>query len=37
MFLLAGAMLLACSIYLAVPSVASLLTIRFIGESSENA
>ncbi len=36
LFLLAGAMLLACAVYIAIPSVASLLTIRFIGESSEN-
>jgi hypothetical protein len=36
MFLLAGVMLLACSVYIAIPSVGSLLTVRFIGESSEN-
>ena len=36
MFLLAGAMLLACSVYIAIPSVGTLLTVRFIGESSEN-
>ena len=36
MFLLAGAMLLACAVYIAIPSVASLLTLRFIGESPEN-
>ncbi len=37
MFLLAGAMLLACAVYIGIPSVASLLTVRFIGESPENA
>ncbi|MGA7192883.1 MAG: MFS transporter [Anaerolineales bacterium] len=36
MFLLAGAMLLACSVYLAIPSVGALLSVRFIGESPEN-
>jgi hypothetical protein len=36
MFLLAGAMLFACAIYLAIPSISSLLAVRFIGESSEN-
>jgi hypothetical protein len=35
MFLLASAMLLACAVYIGVPSVASLLTVRFIGESPE--
>ena len=36
MFLLASAMLLACAVYIGVPSVASLLSVRFIGESPEN-
>ena len=36
MFLLAGAMLLACAVYIGIPSVASLLTVRFLGESPEN-
>ncbi|HEY9153149.1 MAG TPA: MFS transporter [Anaerolineales bacterium] len=36
MFILAAAMLLACAVYIAIPSVAYLLTVRFIGESSEN-
>jgi len=36
MFLLAGAMLLACAVYIAIPSVGSLLAVRFIGESSED-
>jgi len=36
MFLLASAMLLACAVYIGIPSMASLLTVRFIGESPEN-
>jgi len=36
MFLLAGAMLLACAVYIGIPSVASVLTVRFLGESLEN-
>jgi MFS family permease len=37
LFLLAGVMLLACAVYIAIPSVGSLLAVRFIGESSEDA
>ncbi len=36
MFLLAGAMLLACAVYIGIPSVASLLTVRFLGEVPDN-
>jgi Transmembrane secretion effector len=36
MFLLAGAMLLACAVYIGIPSVASLLTVRFLGEFPDN-
>jgi len=37
LFLLAGAMLLACSVYLAIPSVGTLLAIRFLDEVPEAA
>jgi len=36
-FLSAAVMLLACAIYLAIPSIGNLLAVRFIGESSEDA
>ena len=36
LFLSAGAMLLACAVYLAVPSVNSLMVKRFLSEPSEN-
>ena len=34
LFLVAGGMLLACSVYLMMPGVGSLLSVRFMGESS---
>ncbi len=37
LFVIAGFMLLACAVYLAVPKVSALLAERFLNESSENA
>ncbi len=36
LFLVASGMLLACAVYLAVPKINSLLTTRFLSESTES-
>ena len=35
LFLLAGGLMLACAVYLAMPSVSSLISVRLMGESSD--
>lgn len=37
LFLVAGGMLLACAVYLSMPGIGSLLSVRFLGEPSQSA